>query len=355
MKFVLSQKLAKPLKVIVLIALVVTFGFFIEEVWAKFTEKSTNFMQFFKRVEFYESPTITFCFKPTIKQSMKTHYNLSAMDWENLLGSGGSAKSMTKVIQDSYYQYGRDFTLRVLNYDVTPVELKEGTETLFENPQGQIHKIILQGLLSYIYGSCYSAAFLSKQYPDQFINLGLLFNDSLKLTDRPEKIEVTITSKTNAYGIIRGTWVEGEQFEASLNVKEAGSVIANLKEHRYHLLSDPPHCEDISHYECLGHGLVKMLADEKFCMLTPYGEMCSKNCPKLCYPLVAKNLIELTQLNVTNPLCETGVENYCMGIMMIMNLVEISKTCSTGCTITEYKGAESGLNRILFSGYFKFT
>ena len=181
MKFVLSQKLAKPLKVVVLIALVVTFGFFIEEVWSKFTEKSTNFMQFFKRVEFYESPTITFCFKPTIKQSMKNHYNLSGMDWENLLGSGSSAKSMTKVIQDSYYQYGRDFTLRVLNYDVTPVELQEGTETLFENPQGQLHKVILQGLLSYISGSCYSAAFLSKQYPDQFMNLGLLFNDSLKV------------------------------------------------------------------------------------------------------------------------------------------------------------------------------
>ena len=347
MKFMLSQKLAKPLKVIVLIALVITFGLFIQEVMSKFTEKATNFMQSFEKVEFYESPTITFCFKPTMKRSMKKHYNLSDMDWQNFIGGVGSIhQSITKVIQDSYYQHGRDFTMRVNNYAYEAVELHEGTETLFEHPKGTMNKVKLQNLMSYASGSCYSATLLIKQYPDQWFSLGLVLNDSLKLAnDEPKKVDITITSKTNAYGIIRGTWVEGDQFEASISLEEKGSVVANLKEHRYHLLSDPPHCEDISHYECMANGILKMLQEQKFCIQTPNREMCVNNCRKLCYPLALKNLMDLSKSNVTVPLCETGVENACMGMIMHVNLIEQSKNCPSGCTITEYKGAGSCMNK----------
>ena len=331
--------MANVIKAGALVSLVITFGFFIQEVWVKFTDKSTNFMRSFEKVESYESPTITFCFKPTMKRSMKNHYNLSGLDWKNLLDSDSSTKSITKMIQDSYYQYGRDFTLTATNYLIQPVELLEGTENLFEFPEGVKNNIVVKNLLSYISGSCYSATLLMAQYPVNFYNLGLVLNDSLKLNnDKPDKVEVTITSKTNVYGIIRGSWVEGEQFEMSLSLEKPGSVLANLKEHRYNLLSDPPHCEKISHYECLGHGLVKMLENEKFCILTPYGEMCVNNCMKLCYPLVLRNLMELAKLNVTFPLCETGVENACMGMIMLMNLLELSKNCPSSCTITEYKG-----------------
>ena len=53
MEYTSLQQLAKVIKGIVLIGLVITFGFFIKEVWIKFTDKATNYMQSFNKVDFY--------------------------------------------------------------------------------------------------------------------------------------------------------------------------------------------------------------------------------------------------------------------------------------------------------------
>ena len=64
--------------------------------------------------------------------------------------------------------------------------------------------------------------------------------------------------------------------------------------------------------------------------------------------------MELAISNVTVPVCETGEENYCMGVIMLEHLIELSNNCSPGCTITKYKGAVSDLcsEDILISSNF---
>ena len=343
MKLILSQKLAKLIKAVILIGLVVTFALFIQEVWIKFTEQATNYRQSFKQVDSYETPIITICFSPTKKPSMKQHYNLDGMDWTNLVNNNISIKSMSKMFYDSYYHLGRDFTLTLLSQKMDKqTEIHEEAENFYEYPDGSMNKIHVGKFHSYMSGLCYSLNLMLLQIPDQFFSFGLVLNDSLKSNnDEPKKVEVIFTSKSNTYGVVRGTWVEGDQLEISLPLKEKGSVMANLREYWYHLLSSPPHCEQISHYECLGHGLLKDLEEGKFCISTHLGNLCINTCPKLCLPLVFQSLIEHVTLNITIPLCETGEENKCMATIMHWHLVELSKNCSSGCTILKYKGADS--------------
>ena len=343
MKCMSSELLTKIIKAIVLISLIITFGFFIKEVWTKFTDKATNYMQSFKKVDAYEVPTVTICFNPSIKPSMRKRYNLSGMDWKNLVNSNDHIKSMTKMFQDAYYQHGRDFTFVVSNYKLQPVEIHEGTENIIEYPKGAKNKITVNKFHSYLSGSCYSIKPSVLQSPDQFFGFGLVFNDSLKQTkDEPKNVKAIFTSKTNVYGIIRGTWVEGDQFETSFSLEGGESVFVNLRELQYHLLSSPPNCEQISHYECLGYGIEKILKNEKFCISTLHGHSCVNKCPKVCLPLVFQNFVELISLNVTIPLCETGEENRCIAVIMYFQLIELSKNCSTKCTIIKYEGIESG-------------
>ena len=343
MKLLTSEHLAKSIKAVVLIGLIIIFGLFIQEVWAKFTERATNSRQSFKIVDTYEFPTITVCFTPSIKPSMKKNYNLSGLDWNNLVASNSSIKSMAKMFKESYYHYGRDFHFTILNYKFEPVELHEDTENVFEYPKGTLNRIIVSKFQSYIYGLCYSITPSFFQNPDIFYSLGIVLSDSLKQKrDEPKKVNIMFTSNSNAYGIVRGTWVEGDQLEMSLSLEERG-VIANLRENRYHLLSSPPHCQKISHYKCLGYGLVKVMENEKFCAIsTPYGSMCVNECPRVCLPPVFQNLVELVILNITTPICETGEENRCMATIMHFHLVDFAKHCSSSCTLIKYTGAESG-------------
>ena len=330
------------IKVAVLVSLVIVYGFFIQEVWVKFTEKSTSYGQSYKIVDSYTSPTVMFCFDPPEKPSMKKHYNIDGMPYNTLITSNHTTKSMTKLFQDTYYQHGRDFILTATNYKFEVIELHEGNENIIEMSNGITNKVVVRKFYSYGMGACYSATQSLFQDPDEFFNFGLIFNDSLKLKkDEPKKVEVIITSKTNAYGIIRGSYVEGEQLNMYLSMKDRGSVVANLREYRYNLLSSPPHCVQINHYKCLGNGLHKVLEDEKSCISSKYGNFCINNCTKICLPLVFQNFLELVSLNVTIPVCETGEENNCMATNMAIYLEVLSRDCSTSCNIIKYKGAES--------------
>ena len=251
---------------------------------------------------------------------------------------------MTKMFHDTYYYLERDFTLKMWNYKFELLEIHEGTENIFEFPEGTMNKLQLQKFYGYVSGLCYSLKPLLLQNPDQFFGFGLILNNSLKLNkDEPKKVDVIITSNSNAYGVVRGTWVEGDQLEKSLSLKDKGSVIFNLREYQYHLLSSPPHCEQISHYECLGYGLLKVLEEKDLCMSTHIGNLCINTCPKVCLPLVYQNLMELVKPNSTVPLCETGEENRCIATLMWQHLIELSKNCSMGCKMIKYKGAESDI------------
>ena len=343
-------QLVIAIKVAVLVSLVIVYGFFIQEVWVKFTEKSTSYIQSYKIVDSYTSPTVMFCFDPPEKPSMKKHYNIDGMPYNTLITSNHTTKSMTKLFQDTYYQHGRDFILTATNYKFEVIELHEGSENIIEMSNGIMNKIVVKKFYSYVMGSCYSATQLLFQDPDEFFNFGLIFNDSLKLKkDEPKKVEVIITSKTNAYGIIRGSYVEGEQLNMYLSMKDRGSVVANLREYRYNLLSSPPHCVQIDHYKCLGNGLQKVLEDEKSCISSKYGNFCINNCPKICLPLAFQNFLELVSSNVTIPICETGEENNCMATNMAIYLEVLSRDCSTSCNIIKYKGAESDEKVIFYN------
>ena len=346
--------MVKTIKIVALVSLVIVYGFFIQEVWVKFTEKSTSYIQSYKIVDSYTSPTVMFCFDPPEKPSMKKHYNLDGMPYNILVTSSNTTKSMTKMFQDAYYHHGRDFILTAINYKSEAVELHEGNDNIIEMSKGITNTVVVKKFYSYGMGSCYSVTQLVLQDPDEVFNFGIIFNDSLKLKkDEPKKVEVIITSKTNAYGIIRGSWVEGEQLNMHLSMKDRGSIVVNLREYRYNLLSSPPHCEQIDHYKCLGNGLQKVLEDEKSCISSKYGNFCINNCPKICLPLVFQNFWVLVSSNITIPICETGEENKCMATIISYHLEVLSRHCSTSCNIIKYKGAESDEKWTFYKFFFK--
>ena len=180
MKCMSLQQLAKLIKGIVLIGLVITFGFFIKEVWTKFTDKATNFMLSFNKVDSYETPTVTICFNPSTKPSMKEQYNLGGLDFNYLVTTNSSINSITKMFEDSYYHYGRDFTFTVTNWKFQPIELNEEIENVIEYAEGMMAKFVVNKFYSYLSGFCYSTSMDILQSTGKIFGFGLAFSGTLK-------------------------------------------------------------------------------------------------------------------------------------------------------------------------------
>ena len=98
-----SPTLKKVTKVTVLVGLLICFQFVAAEVWQKFASKSTNFKQSNQKHEFSTCPTSTVCFIPSLKKSMRNHYNLSRTVYYIFVESKGDQEhSLWKLFNESY-------------------------------------------------------------------------------------------------------------------------------------------------------------------------------------------------------------------------------------------------------------
>ena len=75
MQFILL--VIKSVKCVIFSALLLCFGFFGHDVLEKWQKKETNVMQNYGRNKSFTSPTITFCFNPPLKKTIRDKYDLS--------------------------------------------------------------------------------------------------------------------------------------------------------------------------------------------------------------------------------------------------------------------------------------
>ena len=74
MEFILI--VIKSVKWVIVSVLLICFGYFCSDVLEKWGKKDTNIMQNYKRNESFTSPTITFCFNPPLKKTVREKYDL---------------------------------------------------------------------------------------------------------------------------------------------------------------------------------------------------------------------------------------------------------------------------------------
>ena len=128
-----SPTLKKVAKVTILVGLLICFEFVAAEVWQKFSLKSTNFKQSNQKHKFSTCPTSTVCFIPSLKKSVRNHYNLSRTVYEIFVESkGDQAHSLWNLFNESSYLIGKDFNIYTMasTNQYIPIELHIGINTV---------------------------------------------------------------------------------------------------------------------------------------------------------------------------------------------------------------------------------
>ena len=105
---------ARILKFTILISLLILFGIFVQDVFTKFSAKKTNFMQSDKNNVSVDIPSFTFCFTPSMKNSIIKKYDLpSSSIYSNFVEVEKKANySIPKIFTESSYQLEEDFDLK---------------------------------------------------------------------------------------------------------------------------------------------------------------------------------------------------------------------------------------------------
>ena len=118
------------IKAIILVGLLICFGYFVAEDWQKFSSKSTNFKQAIQRTRFFSLPTSTVCFSPSLKKSVIEHYKLPKTPYEAFMQSkvNTTTYSLWNLFNESSYWLGKDFDIYAMagtnNYN--PIKLHNG-------------------------------------------------------------------------------------------------------------------------------------------------------------------------------------------------------------------------------------
>ena len=141
----------KVLKIILSIALLIGFGFFVKEVFIKWTSKDTNFKQSKKFIKSVKSPTTTLCFNPPLIKSVRNTYKLPRTVIQNFVWREKSNDSIYLLFNASSYWLGQDFHLKFFeNYKAN--NLTEGKNIINGNEKRLIY---VQKIHSDISGLCY--------------------------------------------------------------------------------------------------------------------------------------------------------------------------------------------------------
>ena len=81
-----KAKLSKALKCIVLMVLMISSGWFMNDVWIKFKKKDTTFKEYEDQLT--ELPATVLCFQPMAKESVLKEYNVTLHPWPKSMVQG---------------------------------------------------------------------------------------------------------------------------------------------------------------------------------------------------------------------------------------------------------------------------
>ena len=226
MSFIIRAIVLKTLKYLILLSLVLLACIFTNDVVRKFVSNKTSMV--FSEEERKEHPTTVICFNPFVKMSVLDKYNINFYDFydsEYLQNIKHLPKTWDKILNETFYKLDRDFSVwfKVL-YDKR--KLKLGQNKIRD--MGGI-EIDVEALTTMWNGQCYKITVIFKQKKVvDYIRFDIKF-DSI-LNDRDiSKVEIYLTSKANAYGILATNWLHGNVLRFPVKNKAEGFAIFDVR------------------------------------------------------------------------------------------------------------------------------
>ena len=258
---------------IILILLLIGFGLFVEDIWLNFISMSSSF-KIYKNKKNYsvESPAITFCFNPTMKRSFVNQYGLQPVFYSNFLFNEEPEAPLTDILKGSVFTLGQDIDLEMkADFFNDPTNLTVGSNDLaFKVGSG---KVEVKELYTALFGLCYLILPQFEMDPNDYLFFSPIFSKKLVAQDRPKYLSVKITSKANAYGLAKNSYVEGDPVIVEIPLQESSQTLISLKPIDTIFLQETSKCSwNLTHYDCLGYAF----AHSKI----PYTK-----CKEVCIPL----------------------------------------------------------------------
>ena len=245
-KIKLLQRLFLFIEWIVLLALVISAGFFVRDVWSNFKLHHTSMKALVEESSLMENPTIVLCFQPSIKSSILQKYNVTTKQFhyakvENL------NISWIEFSKDLSYKIGIDFEIILFLNDDVGQAIRIQNTSLTQNQSKMIHFEVVNTLEA---GLCYKITPKLKTPRNAMNFIAIAFNQELADEDVPN-LKLIFTSEENSFGIINMDWVEGDEFIVEVDPKLNLSHGVNFKAVRQERLELTTRCGKESFYKCL--------------------------------------------------------------------------------------------------------
>lgn len=262
-----------------MILLMVSFCFFVQDIWLNYTSKSSSFKQYKQEKNIaIESPTITFCLNPPMKKSVVDQYKLAPTFYANFLVNVSPEAPLTERLNASLFNLGQDFNLEIgVDFNNDPTLLKLGPNYV-DRKTGlgtDFHSIVnVERLYTAVFGLCYQVVPQFKMNPTDYLFFTPMLSEDLDPQDKPRSINVFITSGTNAYGLSKNSYVEGDPVIKEISLtQEPTETLISLEPIDTILLTQTSKCSSIrSYYECLGYEF-------------SHSTVPQQNCKNVCIPL----------------------------------------------------------------------
>ena len=196
-------KLFKVLEWVLIAFLILFSGFFMSDVWEKYTSKDSSFKSYTEPRSML--PTIVICFKPHAKQTSMKAYNITQEELYYAEFPQEMENIWDEFYQTAYYHLNKDYHL-----DFSGYYLLEGLNEIDEG------KIIEVEVLHTIWtGICPKIKFNYFE-TGSFLKFNISFDDSLFREDLPQ-VDIYLTSEVNTNGIKGYSWNFGDELKFTLH------------------------------------------------------------------------------------------------------------------------------------------
>ena len=311
--FILKRTtILKALKYMTLFTLMISSGWFMNDVWVKFQKKDTTFKQYEEQMN--ELPTTVLCLEPFAKESVLKEFNLTIYDLDNMVNLDKFPKPWKNFLDEVYFKLNRDFTIALRDYN----ELELGDNPIqLENSRNMI--ITVSELFTLWYGFCYLIK-LSYTFNNQLIFTLTFNNQTLERNDIPTP-QLYITSEENALGVLGMNWIYGTELRWSPKDKETGYKVTPIKRKTLSLKS---HCNMNSNSNCI------------FELIKQSNITCNKSCLPVKFPNM--DTILMPECDENNTIEEFDCMKWELHKSLFYNA---SFFCERHCNTMEYKGKQS--------------
>ena len=310
-------------KLIVLIVLLVFYyQFFFIEVFENYKAGLTNMATMQEEVPGWQEgmnlPAISICLSPQRKPLKMRELNLTESFFVMLTGSYEHLDNdliMEDIIEETSFKLNEDFHIELGEFWSSNVTFWNQPLHLGQNSFPQ-YEVQLKEYYSMHKGKCYLLTSNAKVTGGTPISLAVILNKSA--IERPEQVNLFITSQPNYLGTLIGNWKSLKPLTTTVNFEEGNQAI-ELKESYTQLISNCDSSVD-SFYQCIRQGYLDILLK---------ASKCSK-----CVPMLAKSFVD-TDLY---PACPTLSDERCNVDCFAKDMPNIIRNCKIQCQIEEYTG-----------------